>query len=233
MNESKDSTEPKPMESSKEAEAKSSDNSSNDKDSNSSDKNNNESFSSAILPVKDSADSDASAASSPQPMSTETSSNDENKTLEANEIKSPSDDDNQTNKENINSTSNNNDGEYSNFIYWRNSLPSLDENLAKESGNKLDAEPKPNTESQTPASSSEPNSSSQQQQQQEDLFNPNKPMTLESIISCKLTQSFGSLNSQGLYSSTNALNFFPPQPQQLPLNSRSLEQLSSELKQVS
>lgn len=216
------------MERSKEAEAKS-DNPSNDKDSNSSDKNNNESFSSAILPVKDSADSDASAAS-PQPMSTDTSSNDENKTLEANEIKSPSDDDNQTNKENIN-TSNNNDGEYSNFIYWRNSLPSLDENLAKESGNKLDAEPKPNTESQTSASSNEPNSSSQQQQ--EDLFNPNKPMTLESIISCKLTQSFGSLNSQGLYSSTNALNFFPPQPQQLPLNSRSLEQLSSELKQVS
>ena len=114
--------------------------------------------------------------------------------------------------------------DYSNFMYWRNALPALDEG-------QIGA----NTESLKPSKKDENNST-----KNEDFFQSSssstseKSSSLESII--KITQSFGSIsnnnsNNQGLYSSTNALNIYSQQQNQSQLTSKSLEQLSQELKQ--
>jgi len=104
--------------------------------------------------------------------------------------------------------------DYSNFMYWRNALPALDEGQIDDKSESSKANKNENKD------------------KNEDYSSSDKPNSLESII--KITQSFGSINNnsnQGLYSSTNSLNIYSQQQNQSQLTSKSLEQLSQELKQ--
>ena len=103
--------------------------------------------------------------------------------------------------------------DYSNFMYWRNALPALDDDKIDE--NKSSSEVKDSPDKKPIDSSSSASA--------------DKQTSLDSII--KITQNFGTINNQSLYSSTNSLNIYSQNQNQSQLASKSLEQLSEELKQ--
>ena len=165
----------------------------------------------------------------------------------------PEDESNQTETENKSQESNlegqsspdsvdhPNKDEYSNFIYWRNSLPSLDD-----TNNATTTQASPavdNTKTNEPADAAFSNAN-KTISSTFNLATQSKSSTIEPIqISSKspasINQSYGQLNSTGasfssgyisnLYSSTNSL-YSNLHPAAKPID---LNQLSDELKQVS
>jgi hypothetical protein len=144
---------------------------------------------------------------------------------------------------------NKNDINYSNFMYWRNTLPSLDLKSSNPTANNSSTNQQDSNFDEVPKSKSNQDEDDNNDAQSISILSTNPTSTLTELVAAQqqqqsnLKNSFDSIfnqksnttiNQSNLYSSSNFLSIYTQQNQQQnQFGNKTLEELSDELKQVS